>query len=416
MHDRWLYHTLMDNLENPYVLILFGARQVGKSTLLERCFPHPSLKLNLADPIDFSQYGLDPARFIAACQGLPSQKTAHQVVIDEIQALPSLINAVQSLYDSDKKRWKFILSGSSARKLRQLGANLLPGRCILVKLFGLTLFEHPPKLPPQKSFPTPPPFPVILTPSPPLKSPFPASSLMERLTYGDLPGVVVARSKDKANLLRSYTSIYLEEEVRREASLRNLSLFAKFLKLAALESGNELNLTNLSQQIGLSKPTIRTYYQILEEMFVGFQVEAFSGSSRKQLLSTSRFYFFDLGVRHAAAGLPIERSMVLGNPGPIFEQWVGLELWKRLQYQQTGKLTYYRTRGGVEIDFVVETHREIIPVEVKWTDGPRLSDIRHLTSFITEYSKQAYRGYLICRCDRPLQLSSQVTALPWWML
>jgi hypothetical protein len=148
-------------------------------------------------------------------------------------------------------------------------------------------------------------------------------------------------------------------------------------------------------------------------MFVGFRVEAFSRSPRKSLLSTPKFLFFDLGVRHAAAGLTPTREVVKGNPGPIFEQWVGIELWKRLQYLGEGKLYHLRTKDGSEVDFIIERAGALTPVEVKWNERPTVGDARHLLTFMEENPKHARHGFLVCRCPRPLQLHEKVTALPW---
>jgi len=107
---------------------------------------------------------------------------------------------------------------------------------------------------------------------------------------------------------------------------------------------------------------------------------------------------------------------VRANPGPVFEQWVGIELWKRLMYLGHGKLHYLRTKAGAEVDFIIERAGRFIPVEVKWTDNPSLSDARHLLAFLGEHRKQANHGYIICRCRAPLQLHDKVTALPWFCL
>ena len=161
---------------------------------------------------------------------------------------------------------------------------------------------------------------------------------------------------------------------------------------------------------------MKSHYQLLEDMFVGFRVPAFSGSPRKHLLSTPRFLFFDLGVRHAAAGLAPSRDTVLADPGPLFEQWVGIELWKRLQYLGRGTLSYLRTKAGAEVDFVVTLGKRVVPIEVKWTVSPSAHDARQLRAFLAEQPGRAREGYLVCRCNRPRRLVDGVTALPWWCL
>jgi predicted AAA+ superfamily ATPase len=151
-------------------------------------------------------------------------------------------------------------------------------------------------------------------------------------------------------------------------------------------------------------------------MFIGFRVEAFTGSTRKQVIGTPRFFFFDLGVRHAAAELATSADTVLAHPGPIFEQWVGIELWKRLRYLGQGRLTYLRTKGGLEIDFIIERGNSVTPIEVKWTESPSRDDARHLIAFLDEQGPRARHGYVVCRCPRPQQVERRVTAVPWWAI
>ena len=232
---------------------------------------------------------------------------------------------------------------------------------------------------------------------------------------GELPGIVTAPVGHRADLLRSYALVYLEEELRRESLVKDWATFARFLRLAATESGQMLNYARIAKDAGISQPTVKSHYQLLEDMFLGFRVPGYSGSPRKNLLSTERFCFFDLGVRHAAAGLEAVPSTVQANPGPLFEQWVGIELWKRLGYLGQGRLHYLRARSGIEIDFILEYERKRIPIEVKWTQSPDRQDARHLISFLDELGPEA-RGYLICRCPRPVQLHERVLALPWQSL
>lgn len=236
---------------------------------------------------------------------------------------------------------------------------------------------------------------------------------MTRLAYGELPGIVTANEENRPDLLKTYAFVHLEEEIRREASIKDWGAFVRFLKLAAAESGHLLNFAHISQESGVSQPTVKAHYQLLEDMFVGFRLPAYSKSPRKNLLSTPKFLFFDLGVRHAAAGLSPSPEVVLASPGGIFEQWVGIELWKRLQYLGEGCLFHQRTKDGAEVDFLVDYRNRLIPVEAKWTERPTIQDARHLLSFIDENRDQSPQGYIVCRCPRPLQLHPKITALPW---
>jgi len=245
---------------------------------------------------------------------------------------------------------------------------------------------------------------------------FPAADLTERLTFGELPVIATATRAQRADLLRTYALVYLEEELRREALVKNWPAFARFLQLSAAESGQMINYASISREAGVSLPTVKTYYQLLEDMFLGFRVTALSGSPRKSLLSTERFFYFDVGVRNAAAELSLETAAILANPGPLFEQWVGIELWKRLQYLGSGKLHYLRSKAGAEVDFIIARGGRLTPIEVKWTERPALGDARHLLSFLDEHPRQAEHSYIICRCAAPLALSNRVTALPWFCL
>jgi predicted AAA+ superfamily ATPase len=415
MYSRLVEQTWAKKLESPYVHIIFGARQTGKSTLLSKLVPNAVIRLDFSDPGQRSEYLRHPERLIAECRSLPTKSEPCIVVIDEAQNVPALFDSVQHLYDSDKSRWRFILCGSSARKLRLTGANLLPGRAIVHHLYPLTLAERPfPGLSASDAAGRSPlPFPAIQAKASVKESWWPPVDLVERMAFGELPGLAIAPPDLRADLLRTYCYVYLEEELRREALVKDWGAFARFLKLAASESGQLINYAAVSKEAGVSLPTVKSYYQLLEDMFLGFRVTAFSGSPRKSVLSTERFFFFDLGVRHAAAELAVNESTVLANPGSVFEQFVGIELWKRLQYLGSGKLHYLRTKGGAEVDFIIERDLMLTPIEVKWTGNPSLSDARHLMTFLQEHPRQAAQGYLICRCGRPQALNDRITALPY---
>jgi predicted AAA+ superfamily ATPase len=245
---------------------------------------------------------------------------------------------------------------------------------------------------------------------------FPSADLDTRLAFGELPGIAAAPEEDRDELLRAYAIVHLEEEIRREAMVKDWGAFLRFLRLAAAESGQILNYAAISNETGVSQPTVKSHYQLLEDMFIGFHVPAWSASPRKHLLSTPRFLLFDLGLRHVAAGLMPSREVVRANPGPLFEQWVGIELWKRLQYLGGGTLHYLRTKDGSEVDFIIASEGKLIPIEVKWTENPRLSDARDLLVFLREHPKKAKHAYLVCRCPLPVQLHDKVTALPWYCL
>jgi predicted AAA+ superfamily ATPase len=414
MFGRWVEEPWRRRLASRYVHVVFGARQTGKSTLLRRLWPDAALWLDFSDPAQRAEHLRRPESLIQRCRALPRKRKPARVVVDEAQNVPAIFDAVQHLYDSDPARWRFVLCGSSARKLRVTGANLLPGRSIQHRLYPLVMPERPA---PDATRGVPRPSPVPLPSRLPDDLPaFPAADLTERLLFGELPGIALAGRRERAALLRAYTLVYLEEELRREALVKDWPTFARFLQLAAAEAGRMINYAGVSREAGVSLPTVKSYYQLLEDMFIGFRVTAFSGSPRKSLLSTERFYFFDLGVRNAAAELPLEAAAVRANPGPLLEQWVGIELWKRLQYLGAGKLHYLRSKAGAEVDFIVARRGGLVPFEVTWTERPTLADAKHLLAFLGEHRRRARHGYVLCRVPEPLALDDRVTALPWSLL
>jgi uncharacterized protein len=414
MFDRWYAGPLREKLKRPFVHLMFGARQTGKSTLLNGLLPQDTLRIDLSNPAERTGHLARSDEFLNICHALPSKKKGQFLFVDEVQSVPTIFDAVQHLYDEDKERWCFVLCGSSARKLRRTGANLLPGRSFIHRLYPLMMAEHPavPARIPYADSTLAIPWEGGEGPS----RPFPAWDLEARLAYGSLPGIVAAEEKDRAELLKAFAIIHLEEEVRREALVKDWGAFVRFLQLAALESGQMLNYAAISKETGISQPTIKAYYQLLEDMFVGFRVPVFTKSPRKNLLSTPRFFLFDLGVRHAAAGLKPTLETVKTSPGPLFEQWVGIELWKRLQYLGNGQLHYQRTRDGAEVDFIVEQEKSLTPIEVKWTERPALQDSRHILKFMDENRRQVKHGYIVCRCPRPMKIHEKITALPWFCL
>ncbi len=414
LFDRWYAPTLRKKLARPYVHLLFGARQTGKSTLLKAILPAETLCIDLADPVERTRLLAHPGEFAGMCRALPARPSPQFVFVDEAQAVPAVFDAVQHLYDHDKTRWRFVLCGSSARKLRHAGANLLPGRAMLHHLHPLITAEQPATTrPAQKAQPL-----VALagTTAAAVDQPFPAWDIVTRLAFGALPGIVVAAEGDRAALLGAFAAVHLEEEIRREALVKDWGAFVRFLQLAAAESGARVNYAAISREAGVSLPTVKAYYQLLEDMFVGVRIPGFSNSSRKRLLSTPRFMLFDLGVRHAAAGLVPSKDTVLADPGPLFEQWVGLQLWRRLQYCGHGSLCHWHTQEGAEIDFIVEQAGIFTPIEVKWCEHPCATDARHVRVFLEEQGTRAPRGYVVCRCARPMEIAKNVIALPWHCL
>jgi uncharacterized protein len=192
-----------------------------------------------------------------------------------------------------------------------------------------------------------------------------------------------------------------------------MGAFVRFLRLAALESGQCVNFTRLASAVGVAANTLRSYYQILEDTYVGIRIPPF-GRSRRRVLQAPRFLIFDLGVRHVLADLPLNNLLLKLDPGHLFEQWVLTELYYRCRYRGEGyRLTTWQTPLAEEVDAIVEAPDEAIPVEVKWTDKPSVHDAKHVEKFLALHADLSKRGYVVCRCPRRQKLTDRVTALPW---
>ena len=363
-------------------VLLLGPRQTGKSTLVENL--NPDLLISLLIPEIRQRYEKNPGILIKELEVVKSKnkKNTPLIFIDEIQKVSKLFDVIQ--YIIDKKIARFILTGSSARKLRRgSNINLLPGRLITVKLDPFVISELPSK------------------------------DLTDLLLYGSLPGIYFTDGyKNKDDELKSYVTAYLEEEVRSEAIVRNVGSFARFLELAASESGNIINLRKLSQEIGVSHTTIGSYYEILEDCLIIERIEPITKSStRKKLTKSHKYLFFDLGVRRLAAqeGTKLPKELL----GKIFEQFIGIELIRcsRIANNNT-KIKFWRDPDGPEVNWVIEREGEYFPIEVKWTSTPSDRDIKHLKIFLAEY-KNSKEGYLICQTPNKIKLDKKITAIPW---
>ncbi len=388
---RFLQEPLAKILERGKSVLLLGPRQTGKTTLIKHW--KADKIFTLANPKDRLRYEKDPAlltseiEYLAERLALETPPRIPLIVIDEVQKLPILMDAAQDLIDRDLAQ--FILTGSSARKLRRGSedVNLLPGRLIPLRMDPLTYQEAPEN-----------------------------TSIESFLLEGSLPEIILQETlEDKEMLLDAYVSIYLEEEIRAEALVRDLGSFARFLEFAASEAGKMMNFTKLSQEIGVSQSTISAYYQILEDCLITERIEPLTESTtRKRLSKAQKFLFYDMGVRRIAAreGRGPSRERL----GQLFEQWVGLELIRQIHLaRRRYQVKYWSDPSGPEVDWVIDKEGVYIPIEVKWTDSPKSIDAKHLQIFLREYPT-AKKGFVICNTPHALKLSENITALPWKQL
>lgn len=379
---RLLLQQLKVTIEKGRSILLLGARQTGKSTLCAQL--DPDLTLSLLHPTIRQRYEREPSLLINEIEALSEQLLRKPLVfIDEIQKIPSLLDSLQYLIDREVAQ--FIITGSSARKLRKPKVNWLPGRVILFHLDPLMTEEL-----------------QELTPS-----------LETLLSFGSLPRIILTSDdNDKVQELAAYVATYVEDEIRTEAAVRNVSNFVRFLPLAASQSGKLINFNHLSQEIGVAHTTINNYYQILEDCLIAYRIEPLTKSTkRKRLTRTPKYLFFDIGVRRFCAN-ETAKEIPTEYKGQLFEEFVGLELLRHLHLRNEGELQFWRDNNGPEVDWVVNFQEKLIPVEVKWTDKPSLKDSKHLQVFLTEYT-QAEKAYIVCRTPKKMKLAENIYALPW---
>jgi len=404
-YPRLLEGILRADASQDKVRLLFGARQTGKSTLLQRVADANARVFNLQERRTRLELERDPHVFTQILEA--DNRSTAVVCVDEIQKVPDLLDEVQYLHDTYPGRFRFLLTGSSARKLKTSSANLLPGRAHLFNLSPLILRERQGASESR----------VFQEQMEQLETGFPEPILEDLLLFGSLPGVTLENKETRVRTLESYVDLYLEEEIRRESLVRNVGAFQQFLELAATESGRIINLTNISRESGVPVATLRTYYQVLEDTFVGYRIPAYGAAGRKRVLTTPRFLFYDNGVRNAAARYRFSTDLLKTQMGLLFENWVGQELMRRCLYAgRAYRLSFWRTAHGAEVDYVLETPDEAIPIEVKATESPSLSDASHLKLFLETYPQRSGRGFIVCRCREPRRLADNIEAIPWWSL
>lgn len=380
---RKIFNQIQLIIEQGKSVLFLGPRQTGKTTLTE---PIESDRiLTFSDPRIRQRYEQNPGLLINELAGIEKKDGKELlVIIDEVQKVPAIMDAVQYLID--KHMAKFILTGSSARKLkRNDNINLLPGRVIPIHLDALMIGELPTT----------------------------NQNIDDLLLYGSLPEITLTKDHaQKEKLLEAYVITYLEEEVRAEAIVRDLASFGRFLELAASEAGYAANASKLSQTVGVAGATIDAYYQILEDCLIAERIEPICESkTRHRLSQSSKFLFFDLGVRRLAAREG--KKPPLKFWGHLFEQFVGIECIRLSRFnKKRTRIKYWKDLNGPEVDWVIEQEKFLTPIEVKWTDKPSLSDAKHLKIFLKEYENSQF-GYIICQTPHRMKLSDNIFAIPW---
>jgi predicted AAA+ superfamily ATPase len=361
---------------------LFGPRGVGKSTLMRHLFDDTfSITFNLLKVEIQERFRKNPDELIEVVDSLPPH--INHIVIDEIQKVPKLLDVLHHLIETTDKH--FIMTGSSARKLKKGGANLLAGRAFVNHLNPFSYFEV------QDQF-----------------------HLEEALQWGMLPKIFeYPPSEVKKQYLQTYAHTYLKEEIWEEHFIKDLEPFRRFLEVAAQMNGKIINYSNVGKDVGVDDKTVKNYYAILEDTLLGFFLEGFEHSFRKRLSTKPKFYFFDTGITRALARLlsvPLNPST--GAYGDAFEHLIILECIKlRDAFHSEYRFSYLKTKDDAEIDLVVERPGlPILFIEIKSSTHVTRE---MLTTFI-HLTKDFGQCEAICLCDDPLEkMIEHVRILPW---
>ena len=333
------------NKELDGSIFLFGGRQTGKTTILRQQFPNTTF----FDLLDTNVRRRLRQRPVLLYETLKDKPTGTLVIIDEIPEVPELLNEVHRLIV--ERQLVFILCGSSARKLKRKGHNTLGGRALPVYLHPLVSAE------------------------------IPDFDIDRAVNYGTIPPHYLARNPWR--LLAAYIDVYLKEEIKEEALVRNLDAFQRFLEVAALTDGEIINNNNIAQECGVHATTVSSYFDILEDTLIGYRIPAYTKVMKRRLVQAPRFYYFDVGV---ANFLLHRKDIVRGSAdyGHAFEHLVVQELVAYLHYSHSEeKLSYWRTYTGVEVDIIVGDAR--IAIEIKSTEEVQNRHLKNLKVFAEEH-------------------------------
>lgn len=370
------------NLPKKHSFFLFGARGTGKTSLLKERYSHKVIYIDLLNLDTEHKYQLDPERLYREISAY-KKGAVETVIIDEIQKAPKLLDVVQRKIE--EKELTFILTGSSARKLKRGAANLLAGRASVFHLFPLLVKEVGDSV-----------------------------NLQSLLQFGSLPQVINTENElDKRRFLKSYTQTYLKEEVWGEQLIRKIEPFRRFLPLAAQMHGQPVNFSKIGRAVGVDDNTVKSYFSILEDTMLGFFLESYSGSVRKQLRATPKFYLFDVGVKRALddqVDFPLSHGSF--EWGSLFETLVINEIIRRVSYKEVSlRFSYLATEGGAEIDLVISRGNRVVAlVEIKSSSGFDKNDLQHLLAFRDDFKGANF--YLLYAGEDKSNFEG-INVMPW---
>ncbi len=304
-------------------------------------------------------------------------------MIDEIQKVPKLLDIVHHLIET--KKLKFVLTGSSARKLKKHATNLLAGRAFYRNFFPLTHIELDDKF-----------------------------NLEFALNWGALPEVFHLKRSDRVEYLNSYSKSYLKEEILQEQLLRSGTSFRNFLEITAQENGKCINFSNIARDVGVDVKTIQNYFQILEDTLVGYLIPAFSHSSRKSVAKRPKFYIFDIGIKRSLEGtLGQVIRPGTSNYGYAFEHFIMLECIRLNSYALNPfKISHFQTNSGGEIDLILSNQQETIAVEIKSSHQIDMIRVKQLARVSQGISAKKIKLFYLSQCEISSVIDS-VTCVHW---
>jgi predicted AAA+ superfamily ATPase len=344
-------------------VILLGPRKTGKTTFLKQRFPN-SLYIDLLQSELARKYSTHPERLRQELLLLKEEYKSSPIIIDEVQLVPGLLNEIHWLIENTNLY--FILCGSSTRKLRASGVNLLGGRAWTYMFFPFV-------------------YPELL-----------AFNLEHILERGTIPTHYLSTTAYKRHL-EAYIHDYLTLEIQNEGLVRNLPAFQHFLEVAAFSSGEVVNYANIARQSGVSEKTIRGYFDILEDSLVGYRLSPYSQKAKRDIIFKSpKFYFFDVGIAKTLKK-NMSLSQLMENNGQLLESYIFQELNAyRLLRVEKMSLQFWRTTTGLEVDFVLNN---TVAIEVKLSSNIHSSHLKGLVAFAEEHNPKEL--ILVCNEDTP---------------
>ena len=376
-----MFKRILDlKLPDQKSAFLWGARQTGKSTYLKESFPK-ALYYDLLRTDEHFRLVKQPhlLREEILSQLKETPEVNYLVIIDEIQKVPVLLDEVHWLIENTNVQ--FLLCGSSARKLKKVGSNLLGGRALRYHFYPLVSIE------------------------------IPDFDLLKALSHGLIPSHYLASEPQWS--LESYVLDYLKEEIREEGLVRNLAYFARFLDVMSFSNGQMTNYANIARDCGVSAKTVEGYYQILVDTLLGYFLPPFHKKVKRDIISkTPKFYLFDVGVANYLAKRVVQ-ELQGAQAGEAFEHFIFMELiaYKGLRKKRYD-MSYWRTKMGLEVDFILDAE---VAIEVKISETVHKQDLKGLIAFCEEHHPK--KALVVSQDARPrlLQVTeeSQIEILPW---